>query len=152
MSDWKMLLANNALFHAEMTPHPPFPPPPPHWTLNEHSIVKRLCFNVMVKLYARAKWMVSAAATDISTSCAVETDSVGVGSLECVGAQYHTICIDNITSFILDPTPPPPTTPWRFLFPPDRNIGFSVCFLSSSLLGVRVSFLLQSYLALRSPA
>ena len=51
--------------------------------------------------------MVSAAATDISTSCAVETDSVGVGSLECVGAQYHTICIDNITSFILDPPPPP---------------------------------------------
>ena len=68
--------------------------------------------------------MVSAAATDISTSCAVETDSVGVGSLECVGAQYHTICIDNITSFILDPPPPPE----GFYFPQTAISGFLFVF------------------------
>ena len=107
---------------------PPLPPPP-HWTLNEDSIVKRLCFNVTVKLYARAKWMDSAAATDISTSCAVETDSVGVGSLECVGAQYHTICIDNITSFILDPTPPPPPSLKVFTSPRPQYRVFCLFFI-----------------------
>ena len=68
--------------------------------------------------------MVSAAATDISTSCAV--DSVAVGSLECVGAQNHTICIDNITSFILDPTPPP--LPEGFYFPQTAISGFLFVF------------------------
>ena len=72
--------------------------------------------------------MDSAAATDISTSCAVETDSVGVGSLECVGAQYHTICIDNITSFFLDPTPPPPPLPEGFYFPQTAISGFLFVF------------------------
>ena len=47
----------------------------------------------MVKFYARAKWMASVATTDISTSCVVETDSVRVGSLECVVGQYHRILV-----------------------------------------------------------
>ena len=83
------------------------PPHPSQWKLNEVSTVKRLCLKVMVKLYARAKWMASVAATDISTSCVVETDSVRVGSLECVvGGTTGFSCIDNIASFILAPPPP----------------------------------------------
>ena len=68
--------------------------------------------------------MVSAAATDISTSCAVETDSVGVGALVCVGAQYQTICFFNITYFILSPPPPPE----GFYFPQTAISGFLFVF------------------------